>query len=218
MCLNILRESVIFLPSTALIVIILLVWAQLQAGTPRFSGNKLAEDKRYTFTLLLGSAFIYVAILSALVAFALHVFRREDCAIGFFGLAFLIAVSHIFIAIVRTFIMIKNPKYKGVEAEPGSCKRKKLWIATSIGVAGLGILSFSLAYGYLITFWWIWLLIGIIVAIFVFIPLGYIIRIMKTSDEIKNDSSNEDSCAKLAIYVLAICYIMKHITKNLKKK
>lgn len=95
-CLNVLYQSQIFLTSTALIVVILALWAQLTAR---------GQDK-VEFTVELGFAWIYLAIFFALLAFGLHVLEFKRCAIGFFGLSFLMAIVHVLFSALRTILWI----------------------------------------------------------------------------------------------------------------
>ena len=151
-CMNVLYRSDIFLPSTALIVVILLVWAQLQASGARVGSNKADEDK---FTLHLGSAWIYLAILFALVAFALVAVQElYKCAIGFLGLSFLMMAASVGLAFVRTLLKLifnlpGDESLYNLLFNEGKGRGKWLQISAMLiavlGALGLSFVSFSVA-------------------------------------------------------------------------
>ncbi len=138
-CMNVLKDPVIFLPSTALIAIILLVWAQLSAG----------GKERKSFTLYLGFAWIHWAIFFSLLAFGLHVFKSYEYAIGFLGLAFLMAIAHVLFSALRILLPLK--RYRPAEAciqdedlvqVDSRCKKWSLLLAMAFATAGLSFMSF----------------------------------------------------------------------------
>jgi hypothetical protein len=195
---NVLYRPEIFLPSTALIVVILLVWAQL---------TKWGQD-RGEFTLYLGFFWIYLAIFFALIAFGLHVLECKRYAIGFLGLAFLMAVVHVFYSTLRILLLLKRytpgalVEEKALVQADSRCKKWSLLLAMAVAVVGLALVSFSLAYRCLLTFWWTWLLIG---GIFVAITTVYILLIIIKSN--RNNDRPKRSYSPIGMLVVGLISI-----------
>ena len=137
-CLNVLYDPKIFLPSAALIIVVLALWAQLSAR----------GQNGGSFTLYLGFVWIYLAIFFALLAFGLHVLEFKRCAVGFFGLSFLMTIVHVLFSTLRKLlILIMHPPRRRFVQETalsvGTNYQKWLLFWAMVGaVAGLALVSF----------------------------------------------------------------------------
>ena len=155
-CLNILNEPTVFVSTAALIVIVLLVWAQLQAG-----GRTSDQDKRAgNINWVCGFAWTYLAILFALIAVAIFVYDKTcQLSKGFLMLAFLMTCINISISLALSIADIFKPSGECLE---GKSSRKKIWsVGWLAGLVGLGFISFPLAYCWE---WWL-VLIGKVILI-----------------------------------------------------
>ena len=153
-CLNLLGEANVFIPTAALLALVLLVWVQLHVH----GGGE--RDVNW----FCGVAWAYLAILFALIAVAIFVHGNTSaCAKGFLVLAFFMTVTNIVIVFVLKFARFrsrfehfssKKPHMKSckescekppVESLLGECGWSRLcgliWLAT---LAGLLLISFSL--------------------------------------------------------------------------
>jgi hypothetical protein len=141
-CLNILGEPQVFVAIAALIVIVLLVWAQLYT-----TGSK-DPDKNINFWC--GITWTNTAIFFVLIAVGLYVLlgRTNDWAKGFLALSFLMTVTDILIYI---FISIFNILLGKPANEPLTKAGKNYWKRTPwifgwvFWGFGLGCVSFHIA-------------------------------------------------------------------------
>jgi hypothetical protein len=124
--LNILSSSVgAFLTATALLVAILLVWAPLWVNTYKIYKDRIREYSYYTAKerknietgVSLGIAWIYLAILFALVAFSLttwQVFSSGSKEIPLAAVGFLVAsLSMAIVQILQSFLSAACKFWKG---------------------------------------------------------------------------------------------------------
>ena len=140
-CLDGLENPTVFVSTAALIVIVLLVWAQLQAGGRTNDRNKRDRNVNY----VCGFAWTYLAILFALIAVAIFVYDKTcPWGKGFLILSFLMTCINIFISLAQSIARIFKPS--------GEClgeksSREKIWsVGWLAGLVGLALISFSLAY------------------------------------------------------------------------
>jgi len=172
-CLNLLNRPEVFIPTAALIVLVLLVWAQLYA-----SGR--ASNQPKNFNWIAGLVWTYLAMLFALVAVALFVIGggAASCARGFLVLSFLVTIFNILIAIGLNIIKIvfKKPLDEPLTRAPIN---SGLWgegwlLYWGFLLIGLGFISFSPSLlG--VRFCWSWLFIIGLVLIGAAVVVGVVL-------------------------------------------
>jgi hypothetical protein len=106
-CLNLLDKAEVFIPTAALLALVLLVWTQLQVWGQEREGERQeregerqereGERRERNFNPICGRAWAYLAILFALTAVALFICNISAYDKGFLVLAFLMTVVIILI-------------------------------------------------------------------------------------------------------------------------
>jgi hypothetical protein len=134
-CLNSLNNPVVFIPTAALIVLVLLVWVSFRPG---------AKDSEPNINFTLSNIWTYVAILFALVATAIFIFTNTCSWAKFFLiLSFLMTLLNIFIWFVTALIyaFITGGKQLTSVTQQSCWRQKWPWTAFwLIALDGLTIL------------------------------------------------------------------------------
>ena len=171
-CFNILEKPEVFVAITALIAIVLLVWAQLYA--------RGAKNLDKNFNLWCGILWTYAALLFALIAVGVLVLygKENDWAKGFLILSFLMTVTNILIVVVMDIfkIIYGIPADESVtKVGTGCCNRLAWGSGWLIFGVGLGILS--IGYALECSYWWIGILLfGIVVVVAIVVVVRTIWR------------------------------------------
>jgi hypothetical protein len=140
-CLNSLNDPVVFIPTAALLALVLMVLTQLHAG-----------GRANNVNLVCGRAWIYLALLSALIAVAFFVHDNTSaCAKGFLILSFFMTGIEIFILFLLNIARFRSRFEHSSGEEPpvesllGECGWSRfcglIWLAM---LAGLLLISLSL--------------------------------------------------------------------------
>lgn len=148
LCMNVLYEPEVFLPSASLTVLILLVWAQLaQPIRPPNDGKyrKATELARSVATQLLGFMWIFFAILLALASFAMYVVELKQLAIALLSWSVLMTFVHVLLSLLIRFcqFVFDIPQYKSQAGELTCCKKWLLFAFAFTFLIGLGLISFE---------------------------------------------------------------------------
>jgi len=148
-----------FLPATALLVAILLVWAQLWVNTYRI--YKDSERKDADFIIALALSWTYLAIFFAVAAFACFALGflpaqsfecLEQAGIGLLGASFSMVVVEVVQSLWSAFRKFWKGKTFDEPAERplGQCLAK--WLLVGLPVCFLG---FSMVASFINVWWWI---------------------------------------------------------------
>jgi len=174
-CMNVLYDSQAFLPSAALIVAILVMWAQWSARIKPVKDSEYLCGKqkaRKEATQVLGLMWILVAILFALAAFALHVLGYKEFANAFLSWSVLMTFVSVLLSLVIKLWQYIKEKAEG-ESLIGELKGHRKCLvsfATILAIVGLGLLSFSAAlmFGSPLNPWF-WVGVGLVVIAAIFV-------------------------------------------------
>jgi hypothetical protein len=137
-CFNLLGQPEVFIPTAALLALVLLVWVQLHVH-----GKEKEEERDVNW--FCGVAWAYLAILSALTAVALFICEISTCARGFLILAFFMTGINIIIVFVLNIANIARLRFEDFPSKKppaksllGECGKNKLcglfWLATLAGL------------------------------------------------------------------------------------
>jgi len=137
-CLNLLGETFVFIPTVALLALVLLNWLQFH-----LRGREEGRNVNW----VCGVSWAFLALLFALTAVALFICEMSTCAKGFLILAFFmtgINIAFIFGQnIVRLFGDLSEESFG--QSLFGECGKSKWWILFWVFLLiGLGFISFSL--------------------------------------------------------------------------
>lgn len=205
-CLNFLAEPDVFITTATLLVIVLLVRVQLYS-----SGKAREQDKNVNW--IIGLAWTYGAMLSALIAVVLFFASDINWAKGFLALSFLMTVASILMAVFRTLMLIFVPEGSIVDTGDTCCEKIKWSVCWALLLSGLVIISFDVVFSRI--FFCGWFGVGLVAIAIVYMGRRFILaRCSKKKKKGERPEKKDETC----LFFFYSCGREKEETKRVKKK